>query len=160
MKQAMKQTYNNQEGFALVVSLLILTAIALLAICLYQVTRTEIHISSNYRDIVRNFYISESSNQFERVRVADDQSINVIDITKRNTLYQGNATKQSSSDPTCESIIIYHNYEASNNIPGYSAESFNKYYFTVETRYPLPSLNKGTTAINTFVYKIGPQLER
>ncbi len=152
----LKQT----DGFALIASLLILTAIAALAICLYNVTKTDINISSNYRDTVRNFFIAESSNQFERIRIADDATINVVDITKRNKLYEGNATKESTSDPTCKSTIIFHNYETSNNIPGYSAESFNKYYFIVETRYPLPSLNKGTTAVNTLVYKIGPQLER
>ncbi len=148
------------NGFALIASLLILTAIAALAICLYQVTKTEINISSNYKDIVRNFFIAESSNQFERVRVSDDQNINISDITKRNKIYEGNSTKQDNSDPVCKSIIIFHHYETSNNIPGYSAESFNKYFFTVETRYPLPSLNKGTSAVNTLVYKLGPQLEK
>lgn len=130
---------------------MVMMVATLIAVAIATNTTTELKITTNKREMTNDFFISESSNQVEIPKIANDPSLGVSDITTRSLLRDADDNLNGlTGNPEYHAIITYHFYQHAIKA-GYSLGMFNSYYYTTRT-------NRHRQGIRTSESKIGPRL--
>ncbi len=151
---------HNESGIALVICLLIMAVAAMLAVGIATDSTIDGQISRNQRNINKDFFIADGTNQLEVPRIAKE--LPVTNITAPATLEDDTSDETVPGLPdtitnptTYRALIRYHFYRPTLSA-GYSFNMFNSYYYSTKTRTRRKSLNK--TGVRTVQSKIGPKL--
>ena len=151
---------HNESGIALVICLLIMAVAAMLAVGIATDSTIEGQISRNQRNITKDFFIADGTNQLEVPRIAKD--LPVTNITAPVTLEDDTSDqtvpglpKTMTNPPTYRAFIRYHFYRPTLTA-GYSFNMFNSYYYSTRTRTRRRNLNKA--GVRTVQSKIGPKI--
>ncbi len=142
---------NPQKGMALVVVLMVMMVATLIGVGISTNTTIDLKISSNKKNMINDFYISDGSNQAEVPKIASDTTLGVADITKRSILRNADLLLNGLyGNPRYHSLIIYHYYRSTMKA-GYSLGMFNSYYYSTRT-------DRRQSGVTTSETKIGPKL--
>ncbi len=151
---------HNESGIALVICLLIMAVAAMLAVGIATDSTIEGQISRNQRNITKDFFIADGTNQLEVPRIAKD--LPVTNITAPVTLEDDTSDETvpglpetMTNPPTYRAFIRYHFYRPTLTA-GYSFNMFNSYYYSTRTRTRRRNLNKA--GVRTVQSKIGPKI--
>ena len=154
----------DNKGMALVICLLIMAVAAMLAVGIATDSTIDGQISRNQRDMTKNFFIADGSNQLEfpRISAKFPDDLPVTDITTPATLIEDSTDKtvpglptSMTNPPTYKAHIRYHFYRPKLSA-GYSFNMFNAYYFSTKTRTRRQNLDKA--GVRTVQSKIGPKI--
>jgi len=152
-------SHKNEKGMALVICLLLMVVAAMIGIGVATDSTTSGRIARNQREITRDFFVADGSNQIEVPRISTDEDLAVSNINSTSTLVE-DSTDQTIDDisndpPTYRALIRYHYYRPTLSA-GYSFNMFNSYYYSTRTRTRRKNLDK--TGVRTVQSKIGPKL--
>ncbi len=133
----MRHSYNNNQGMALVISLLIMAVAAMIGIGIATDSSIDGQISRNQRNLKKDFFIADGSNLLEVARIlgADPALFQNVDFTKPNVLDEGTSESSLPGLTTTKyrSRIshLFHRF----NLAGDSIDSgaFTLRYYTVKT---------------------------
>ena len=151
---------HNESGIALVICLLIMAVAAMLAVGIATDSTIDGQISRNQRNITKDFFIADGTNQLEVPRIA--RELPVVNITAPVTLEDDTSDETIPglpttiiNPPTYRAFIRYHYYRPTLQ-SGYSFNMFNSYYYSTRTRTRRKNLDKA--GVRTVQSKIGPRL--
>ena len=158
----MNLPHNDEKGMALVVCLLIMVIAAMIGIGVATDSTTSGRIARNQRDITRDFFIADGTNQIEVPKIATDQDMAVKNIAASKILrddedddYDRSVTDITDNPPKYRSRIRYHFYQPTIKA-GYSLNTFNSYLFSTQTQ--TRRKQHGRIKVNTVQSKIGPKI--
>jgi hypothetical protein len=144
---------------ALVICLLIMVVAAMLGIGIATDASISTQTSRNQRDITRDFFTADGTNQVEVPRIATDPSLGVSNIEKPKIL-QDDTTDETITDitvdpPVYRAKIRYQFYHPLKQA-GYSFNLFNAYFYTTKTTARRRNLPRAYVV--TSENKVGPKL--
>ncbi|MBN2808069.1 MAG: pilus assembly PilX N-terminal domain-containing protein [Deltaproteobacteria bacterium] len=155
----------NEKGIALVICLLIMAVAAMLAVGIATDSTIDGQISRNQRNLNKDFFIADGTNQLEVPRISKPNELPVTNITAPATLEDDDTDNIDESVPGLPTTIVdppsyrafirYHFYRPTLSA-GYSFNMFNSYYYSTRTRARRNNLNKA--GVRTVQSKIGPKL--
>ena len=151
---------HNENGIAMIICLLIMAVAAMIAIGISTDSTIDGQISRNQRNLTKDFFVADGTNQLEVPRIAKD--LPVTNITAPATLEDDTNDETVPglpetivNPPTYRAKIRYHFYRPTLTA-GYSFNMFNSYYYSTRTRTRRKNLDK--TGVQTVQSKIGPKL--
>ena len=155
MKTKFKDTINNENGFVIVIALIMLAIVTVIGIAATRTSETELQISGNEKLHKLSFYAAEAARGY----VADDNSLYGGDnITEGVGIYFPNNADPSATydlDPTqsFKGDVGYIGFSAPPRGSGYEAEKFkaHRYQMTCDGYGPSNSQSK----IEAGFYRIG-----
>lgn len=148
-----------ESGMALVVCLLIMVVAAMLGIGIATDASINTQISRNQRDITRDFFTADGTNQFEVPRIATDSSLGVNNIEKPKILENDDSDKTLSAittDPPVYRAKIRYQFYRPLKQAGFSFNLFNAYFYTTRTTARRRNINRAF--VLTSENKVGPKL--
>ncbi len=156
----MTNTLKDNRGMALVISLLIMTVAAMMAIGLATSSTIDGQISRNQRDMEKDFFIGDGTNQIKIGKILTDNTLAPTVLTEPEVKKPGDSDETLSdldnlpTPPKYRGRISYLFRRTVS--PGFSIEnatSFKFYYYTVRTNSRRD--NRDRTTIKTTEKKLG-----
>ena len=155
MKTKFKDTINNENGFVIVIALIMLAIVTVIGIAATRTSETELQISGNEKLHKLSFYAAEAARGY----VADDPSLYGGDnITEGVGIYFPNNADPSTtydldSTQSFKGDVEYTGFSAPPRGSGYDAEKFkaHRYLMTCDGYGPSNSQSK----IEAGFYRIG-----
>lgn len=155
MKTKFKDTINNENGFVIVIALIMLAIVTVIGIAATRTSETELQISGNEKLHKLSFYAAEAARGY----VADDTSLYGGDnITAGVSIYFPNnadssATYELDSTQSFKGDVQYIGFSAPPRGSGYEAEKFkaHRYQMTCDGYGPSNSQSQ----IEAGFYRIG-----
>lgn len=155
MKTKFKDTINNENGFVIVIALIMLAIVTVIGIAATRTSETELQISGNEKLHKLSFYAAEAARGY----VADDTSLYGGDnITAGVGIYFPNnadssATYELDSTQSFKGDVQYIGFSAPPRGSGYEAEKFkaHRYQMTCDGYGPSNSQSQ----IEAGFYRIG-----
>lgn len=156
-------TIKDTKGMALVICLLIMTVAATMGIGIATDSTIDGQISRNQRDMTKNFFIADGTNQLEVSRITTDPDLGISDITKAAVIDDSDDDDDDKTisglstsipnPPVYRAKIQYHFYRP-DKTPGNSLGKFNSFFYSTRTRVRRRKINKAS--IRTVQSLIGP----
>ncbi len=155
-------SYNNEQGMALVICLLIMVVAAMIGIGVATDSTTNALISRNQRAITRDFFVADGTNQIEVPKISTDPNLGVTNIASPSTLKDDDTNDVdetisgiTNDPPIYRAKIRYHFYRPLKKA-GFSFNLFNSYYYSTRTTALRKNIKR--SSVKTVTSKIGPKI--
>ena len=151
---------NSEKGMALIICLLIMVVAAMLGIGIATDASISTQTSRNQRDITRDFFTADGTNQVEVPRIATDPDLPGVTNIEQPAVLQDDDTDETitgiTTDPPVYRAKIRYQFYHPLKQAGFSFNLFNAYFYTTKTTARRRNINRAYVV--TSEYKVGPKL--